>query len=284
MTPEEIRRRLLDAIAGPESGGRYDVRYGGRKGPQTFTDFSQHPGIFERRPDGRVSSAAGRYQFVKTTWDKLGGGPFTPENQDARAIQLAEQDFKRRTGQDLMPYLQKNGFDNTVISALKPTWEGFKDNPQVARAAWNGQGNLQNRMATGGATPASAPVTAAATPKANWNEPEGVPVMQTAAAVKPPVTPPNGGPFFGEPEGVPVAQPQPDIVAGLLGGLTSEKGMGLLNSGVSAMQKQAQAQDQAHNNDIKALYTNAITHGAQIAEQAKKRRPFQGWDSAGLLG
>ncbi|HAC66180.1 MAG TPA: lysozyme [Cyanothece sp. UBA12306] len=58
---------------------------------QTFSDFSDHP----RRivcAGGYCSSAAGRYQFLNTTWDTVANAlnipDFYPVNQDKGAIQL----------------------------------------------------------------------------------------------------------------------------------------------------------------------------------------------------
>jgi muramidase (phage lysozyme) len=104
---------LLKLIQKRESGGRYDVVFGGR----TFQDFSTHPyagwkrdapqpigkGQFAReniRPAtitvgknaGDVSTAAGKYQCVLNTWksaaDQLGRWDFTPATQDAIAYQI----------------------------------------------------------------------------------------------------------------------------------------------------------------------------------------------------
>jgi muramidase (phage lysozyme) len=64
-----------------------------------FTGFAAHPRIFERTPAGRLSSAAGAYQFTWTTWrDEVlpvlqrlygfTGDNFSPEMQDAGCVIL----------------------------------------------------------------------------------------------------------------------------------------------------------------------------------------------------
>jgi hypothetical protein len=65
-------RALLDTIAGSESPG-YNVRYGGK----TFDDYSKFPAgaaVIANGPNaGKTSSAAGRYQFLKGTWNRMAG-------------------------------------------------------------------------------------------------------------------------------------------------------------------------------------------------------------------
>lgn len=87
-------RKFLGIIAKAE-GANYDTLFGGGR----FNDLSQHPNMRKEftQTDGRrnVSSAAGRYQFLKPTWDglqrQLGLSDFSPRNQDIAATALLKQ-------------------------------------------------------------------------------------------------------------------------------------------------------------------------------------------------
>lgn len=144
LSPEE--KALLAGIAAGESGGKYDIRYGGvGSAGKTFALDGAHPNVPESTKDGRTSTAAGRYQFLKSTWDDIwrsnGQQPpaFTPENQDKAAILLAKRDFKQRTGEDLMETLKTEGFSNRVMNNLQGTWESFKVGNRARFAAtYNG--------------------------------------------------------------------------------------------------------------------------------------------------
>jgi muramidase (phage lysozyme) len=83
-------KALLDAIAGSESRG-YNSRYPSKTFDNGWVD---HPRLSERilsGPNkGKRSDAAGRYQFLSTTWDQYKPAKeFTPENQDIAAYNLA---------------------------------------------------------------------------------------------------------------------------------------------------------------------------------------------------
>jgi muramidase (phage lysozyme) len=70
----------------------YDVLVGGG----TFTDFSKHPNARIFLPKYKIhSSAAGRYQFLKRTWDvlqkRLGLKDFSPQSQDLACIELLRE-------------------------------------------------------------------------------------------------------------------------------------------------------------------------------------------------
>jgi muramidase (phage lysozyme) len=135
IEPEQAA--LLNGVAGPESAGKYNVRYT-PQGGTNFSGFDHHPGIAEMGPEG-PSTAAGRYQFTKTTWDGLpaavkGDGTFSPENQDRAALYLAGQDYRKRTGRDLAADIKQNGMTPAIAAALGPTWTGLKTNARSAIA------------------------------------------------------------------------------------------------------------------------------------------------------
>lgn len=125
LSPEA--RALLDTIAGDESPD-YNTIYGGRK----VSDLSRHPGIdvpIGRGPNaGKTSSAAGRYQFLKGTWNeqaqKLGLQDFSPENQDLAAWNLANETYGNKTGRDLQSDLSSNNpaLQARIGHVLSGTW------------------------------------------------------------------------------------------------------------------------------------------------------------------
>jgi muramidase (phage lysozyme) len=129
-------RGLLDTIAKTESAGRYNVRYGDR----TFQDFGDHPRVAEpitSGPDvGKTSSAAGRYQFIAPTWDaqkaKLGLKDFSPASQDTAAWDLAQTEYKAKTGKDLLTTL-KSGDTADVLPSLSGQWSSLPGGRQPAK-------------------------------------------------------------------------------------------------------------------------------------------------------
>ncbi|WP_333040530.1 MULTISPECIES: glycoside hydrolase family 104 protein [unclassified Microcoleus] len=95
--PERRVKAFLDTIAAAEgtaSPDGYRTQYTGTK----FVSFQDHPREMRcgRRYRKKLcSDAAGRYQFLSTTWDrfakKFGVRDFSPENQDLMAIELIRE-------------------------------------------------------------------------------------------------------------------------------------------------------------------------------------------------
>lgn len=90
-------------------GTAHDQGYNEQVGGTYFSDMSDHPANLgwrgmplsdaqcagAGRGAGCVSTAAGAYQFIKPTWNslksKLGLSDFSPESQDAAALELIRQ-------------------------------------------------------------------------------------------------------------------------------------------------------------------------------------------------
>lgn len=131
ISPRE--RALLDAIASTEAPA-YNVMYGhGWSGEdRTFSDYSKHPGkfwpILSGPNKGKKSSAAGRYQFLGSTWDNIarrhGISDFTPASQDMGAVALAREEYARKTKRNLTVDLESD--DPSILASigrvLSETW------------------------------------------------------------------------------------------------------------------------------------------------------------------
>lgn len=160
MTPEA--RRLLDAIAGSESAGRYDVMYGGGRfdpalgHPRTAVPITSGPN------KGKTSSAAGRYQFLGSTWDdvaqRAGLPDFSPENQDLGAWFLANEEYKRDTGRDLQSDLAA-GRTADVARSLRDVWTSLPGGIEQGQTGERFSGNImpQSISALYGAPPTPPP-------------------------------------------------------------------------------------------------------------------------------
>lgn len=111
---------LLGVISGTESPG-YNIINGGQK----FSSYDDHPRTLGA---GGSSTAAGKYQFVQGTWDRVAGAlglpNFSPENQDKGAWWLAQADYKSRTGRDLVSDINEGNYSQ-VRAGLASTWEGI---------------------------------------------------------------------------------------------------------------------------------------------------------------
>lgn len=137
------QKALLDTIAGTESPG-YNVMYGGKR----FDSYADHPRVavpIGSGPNtGKTSSAAGRYQFLGSTWDaqakKLGLKDFSPENQDVAAWDLAATTYAQKTGRDLNADLNDPNARGNIGQALSGVWTSLPGGIEA--------GTNQNRFAS----------------------------------------------------------------------------------------------------------------------------------------
>lgn len=138
---------LLDAISSAEgTGGDYNIIVGGQK----FESFEEHPNIVGLVTKAGPSTAAGKYQITKETWEYLKEknpdlGDFSPQNQDKAAFYLAKQRYKRNTkGRDLEADLQA-GNTSFLREALQKTWTGIVVNKDFEKTVEN---NIRSRSTT----------------------------------------------------------------------------------------------------------------------------------------
>lgn len=123
MDDSRAKSMVLNKISSGEAQD-YNVLYGGH----TFSSFASHPNIPVPIPNSdKYSTAAGRYQFIKSTWDaeaaKLGLKDFSPGNQDIAAWDLANTTYRQQTGRDLLADAKAG---NVKWSALGGQWESLK--------------------------------------------------------------------------------------------------------------------------------------------------------------
>lgn len=128
-------RKMLDLIAATEG-----VKYGYNTlfGNQKIDDLSWHPNIKKpfTQTDGQVkyTTAAGRYQFLKDTWDgvakQYGLKDFSPQSQDLGALALLAQNGS-------LPYVLKGDF-NTAIKKSGSTWASLPTSPYAQnKRSWD---------------------------------------------------------------------------------------------------------------------------------------------------
>lgn len=126
-TKDQRVRRFLDAIGSAEGTDThgYNTAFGGGKlesladHPRQLHDFTQTDGTPNK------TSAAGRYQFLQSTWDDLAKSlnlpDFGPESQDIGAVELL-----RRNG--ALPAVLAGDYD-TAIKKSGATWASLPSSP-----------------------------------------------------------------------------------------------------------------------------------------------------------
>lgn len=139
---------VLNLIAGPESGGRYDAVYPGRRRPEIL-DMTLSQLYQDMRARGRASgsSASGRYQYIRSTLEdvanSMGLDPdttkFTPEVQDRIAI------YHLRRSHGLDNWLAGRMSNPDFLNRLAGTWAGIPNTSGASTYA----GVLDNRAGIG---------------------------------------------------------------------------------------------------------------------------------------
>lgn len=123
-------QQFLDVLArGEGTAGKGDNGYNIGFGGTEFTSYSDHPRTVRefRQTDGKMNktTAAGRYQFLGSTWDDVapvvGAKDFSPANQDKAAIELI-----RRAG--ALDNVLTGDFEG-AINKLGGTWASLPSSP-----------------------------------------------------------------------------------------------------------------------------------------------------------
>ena len=119
---------VLNLIARPESGGKYDAVYPGRRRPQIL-DMTIDELIQDMRARGRASgsSASGRYQYIRKTLQGVTSSmgldtattKFTPKVQDQIAI------YHLRRSHGLDKWLAGGMSNEDFLNRLAGTWAGI---------------------------------------------------------------------------------------------------------------------------------------------------------------
>jgi muramidase (phage lysozyme) len=186
-------KALLDTIAGPESGGKYNVAYGGK----TFAvgDGLQFPNasavITRGVNSGKTSSASGRYQFEQGTWNeekkKLKLKDFSPANQDRAAWDLAQTRYRIWAKNNNMPNtdLQTalNSKDPKVRAEIAHSLSGTWTSLPGTKTGEQGTSMADNSATPGMSNPSAGPTGSASAidPDAKSNTP-GPPSLTASAS------------------------------------------------------------------------------------------------------
>ncbi|WP_436872657.1 hypothetical protein [Acinetobacter haemolyticus] len=139
-------RKMLDLIAKTEGVAHgYNTLFGN----QRIDNLSTHPNIRKqfKQTDGKVNytTAAGRYQFLKNTWDGLakqyGLNDFSSKSQDIGAIALLAQNGS-------LPHVLKGDF-NTAIQKSGGTWASLPSSPYAQpKKTWEQTNRLLGNQQT----------------------------------------------------------------------------------------------------------------------------------------
>lgn len=148
-------RRALDIIAASENAD-YNTTFGGG----TFDDFSRHPNAQRKfkQKDGTTNSsgAAGRYQFLKGTWDslqkELGLQDFSPRNQDIGALALLDQ-ARGKSGKSALELALEGNYQGMVEKAGN-IWASFPSAPAKYSQPKHGWNKMNKIIATAIGAPA----------------------------------------------------------------------------------------------------------------------------------
>lgn len=120
LSKSENQAKFLDFL-GKAEGADFNVIVGGK----TFSDMSKHPSVVGLTTKEGPSTAAGKFQITKTTYDqyakKLGITDFSPESQERIALAIIED-------KGAMKDIEKGDF-NAAIKKLGDVWASLPSSP-----------------------------------------------------------------------------------------------------------------------------------------------------------